>query len=139
MRLARVGIEDLPGYLEGGIEGWKRAGFPLSQLSQIAVQDLDVQLGSHAVHILDVRRQGEWEAGHIEGADWYPLDRFKATLPQLQTDMPVAVHCKSGYRSSIACSLLQRAGYINVVNVTGGYDAWEQAHLPISAAAAVGT
>ncbi len=80
LRLARVGIEDLAGYLDGGTGGWQRAGFALQQLPQITVQELNSGLQKDGVHVLDVRREGEWEAGHIEGADWYPLDRFKAAL-----------------------------------------------------------
>ncbi len=76
----------------------------------MTVQELNAAQDDHALQVLDVRRQGEWDAGHIAGADWYPLDRFKAALPQLDSNAPVAVHCKSGYRSMIACSLLQRAG-----------------------------
>jgi hydroxyacylglutathione hydrolase len=45
--------------------------------------------------------------------------------------LPIAVHCKGGYRSMIACSLLQRAGFRNVINVMGGFDAWQQANLPV--------
>ena len=85
---------------------------------------------------LDVRRESEWQAGHIAGADWYPLDRFKAALPQLERDAPFAVHCKGGYRSMIACSLLQRAGY-NVINVIGGFDAWQQGDFPAVTESAV--
>jgi len=80
--------------------------------------------------VLDVRREGEWQAGHIAEADWWPLDKFKAALPQIDIGTPVAVHCKSGYRSMIACSLLKRAGYENVTNLIGGFDAWQQAKLP---------
>ncbi|MGB8888345.1 MAG: MBL fold metallo-hydrolase [Candidatus Korobacteraceae bacterium] len=134
VRLARVGIEELPGYLEGGVAAWKSAGFALSQLAQITVQELSRRSG---LQVLDVRRQGEWDAGHIANADWYPLDRFKAQLPVLDHNATFAVHCKSGYRSMIACSLLQRAGY-DVVNVIGGLDAWEQAQLPTLSGAAVG-
>ncbi len=137
MRLARVGIENLRGYLDGGVESWKRAGFPVAQLQQITVQELSTRWQSGGLQVLDVRREGEWQAGHIEGVDWYPLDRFKAALPQLEQNGPIAVHCKSGYRSMIACSLLQRAGY-SVINVIGGFDAWEQAKLPVAIAAAVG-
>jgi rhodanese-related sulfurtransferase len=136
MRLARVGIEDLPGYLDGGIEGWKRTGFALARLQQVTVQELSTRLQSGGLQVLDVRREGEWQAGHIADADWYPLDRFKAALPHLEQNALIAVHCKSGYRSMIACSLLQRAGY-SVINVIGGFDAWEQATLPVVSAAAV--
>ena len=86
--------------------------------------------------MLDVRREAEFLAGHIDGADWHPLDRFKAALPEISKDSPVAVHCKSGYRSLIAVSVLQRAGYHNVMNVAGGFDAWDAAGLPSSTEAA---
>jgi hydroxyacylglutathione hydrolase len=135
LRLARVGIENLPGYLDGGVAGWKQARFAIADLPQITVQQLHAR--SNDLQVLDVRREGEWNAGHIANADWYPLDRFKAALPALDPSATIAVHCKSGYRSMIACSLLQRAGY-NVINVVGGLDAWEQAQLPTTAGEAVG-
>jgi hydroxyacylglutathione hydrolase len=133
LRLARVGIEDAMGYLKGGgVEGWKEAGLGLAELPQITVQALQHRLQGHAVQVLDVRREPEWHAGHIEGATWWPLDNFKISPPEIDRDRPVAVHCKSGYRSMIACSLLQRAGYQNVTNVIGGFDAWQQANLPVA-------
>ena len=137
MRLARVGIEDLSGYLEGGVEAWQRAGFELATLPQMTVHELQAQLRDGKVQVLDVRRQGEWDASHIAEADWYPLDRFKAALPELGRTTATAVHCKGGYRSMIAASLLQRAGH-NVINVTGGFDAWEKEGLPAVAGAPVG-
>jgi rhodanese-related sulfurtransferase len=137
LRLARVGIENLAGYLDGGPAGWQRAGFVLQQLPQITVQELNSRLRAHAVQVLDVRRESEWEGGHISGADWYPLDRFKTALPAIEPGQAVAVHCKGGYRSAIACSLLQRAGYNNVMNVIGGFDAWLEAKLPAESGAAV--
>lgn len=136
-RLARVGIEDLAGYLEGGIGGWQQAGFELVQMPQLSVEELRQRVDAGDVEVLDVRRQGEWDAGHIEGADFYPLDRFKAALPSLDESATVAVHCKGGYRSMIAASLLQRAGH-NVINVIGGFDAWEKEKLPVASGAAVG-
>jgi hydroxyacylglutathione hydrolase len=137
LRLARVGIEDLTGFLDGGVDGWNRAGFELAQTPQMTVQQLNGRLDDRDLQVLDVRRQGEWDAGHIARADWYPLDRFKAAVPPLESSPTVAVHCKSGYRSMIACSLLQRAGH-DVINVIGGFDAWEKAQLPTTAEAAVG-
>jgi hydroxyacylglutathione hydrolase len=137
VRLARVGIENLAGYLDGGIAAWERAGFALQQLPQVTVQELNSRLHGNAVQVLDVRRESEWEGGHINGADWYPLDRFKASLPSIDPKQPLAVHCKSGYRSVIACSLLQRAGYNDVVNVIGGFDAWQEAKLPQESGTAV--
>lgn len=137
LRLARVGIEDLAGYLDGGVNGWQRAGFNLAQTPQMTVEQLQSEADAGRVTVLDVRRQGEWDAGHISEAEWYPLDRFKTALPSLNPDLTVAVHCKSGYRSMIACSMLQRAGY-KVINVSGGFDAWEQAQMPTLTATGAG-
>jgi hydroxyacylglutathione hydrolase len=138
MRLARIGLEDARGFLKGGVDAWKKAGFSLSELPQIAVEDLSRRLQSAGIQVLDVRREREWEDGHIEGASWWPLDNFKVAPPEIDRDVPIAVHCKGGYRSMIACSLLQRAGFQNVVNVVGGFDAWLAEKLPVAAEKPVG-
>jgi len=137
MRLARVGIEDVQGYLQNGVEGWQNAGFPVQEVQQMSVRDLQGHLRSHSLAVLDVRREPEWQAGHIEGAAWWPLDHFKVSPPEIDRERPLAVHCKSGYRSIIACSLLQRAGYANVINVIGGFDAWQEAKLSSASEKAV--
>jgi hydroxyacylglutathione hydrolase len=137
MRLARVGLEGAHGYLKGGIDAWRAAGLPLATLPQISVQDLRERLQASDTQVLDVRREPEWETGHIEGAVWWPLDNFKVAPPEIDREAPLAVHCKSGYRSMIACSLLLRAGFQNVINVDGGFDAWAQAKLPVAMEKAV--
>jgi hydroxyacylglutathione hydrolase len=139
MRLARVGMDSVTGYLENGAAGWKQAGLPLSRLTQITAHELQEKMQRGGVRVLDVRREPEWQAGHMEMAAWYPLDRFAEALPHLSKEGTTAVHCKSGYRSAIACSLLLKVGYQNVVNVIGGYDAWQkeqQAAVSVSPTAA---
>jgi hydroxyacylglutathione hydrolase len=131
VRLARVGVESLDGYLGGGLEAWKQAGFPVATIAQISAEALSARLNAGGMQVLDVRRDPEWEAGHIEDATWWPLDNFKVSPPELNHEAPLAVHCKGGYRSMIACSLLQRAGFRNVVNLSGGFDAWQGAKLPV--------
>jgi hydroxyacylglutathione hydrolase len=138
VRLARIGVEDVAGYLDGGVEGWRAAGLPVQSVSQITAQELASRLRDGGISVLDVRREGEFLAGHIAGADWHPLDRMKAVLPEIRRDVPLAVHCKGGYRSTIACSLLKRSGYHNVVDVAGGFDAWVAAGLPVEASEEVG-
>lgn len=136
-RLARVGIEDARGFLKNGVAGWRAAGFPLEQLPQITARELQQCLSEGRLRVLDVRRESEWQAGHIAEADWWPLDRFKVSAPEVDPTVPLAVHCQSGYRSVIACSLLRRAGLKNVINVIGGFEAWQKAGLgtaaPVSA------
>ena len=138
VRLARVGIEVMDGYLQGGVEAWKQAGLLAATLSQMTVSELNTRLSSGEVEVLDVRRGPEWEGAHIENATWWPLDNFKIAPPEMDRNASIAVHCKSGYRSMIACSLLQRAGFRNVTNVTGGFDAWQEAKLPTAIAKPVG-
>jgi glyoxylase-like metal-dependent hydrolase (beta-lactamase superfamily II)/rhodanese-related sulfurtransferase len=131
VRLARVGIEVLDGYLTGGVPAWRQSGLPVAQTLQITAEELRSRLKRNEMQVLDVRRQGEWDAGHIEGAIWWPLDNFKVSPPEIDREAPIAVHCKSGYRSIIASSLLERAGFHHILNVVGGFDAWQQAGLPV--------
>ena len=110
MRLARVGIERAIGHLEGGVVAWERAGERLSQMAQILVLDLYQQLCDqpNEIQVVDVRKPAEWEAGHIAQAMLKPLNKFAlgkseelhALLADLNPAKPIAVHCKSGYRSS---------------------------------------
>jgi len=133
MRLARVGIEELRGYLAGGVAAWQKAGLPVLKTAQISPQELNQKMrdGSlRAADVLDVRREGEWQAGHIADVECRALDTFPHGLPAMDGNRPAAVHCKSGYRSMIACSLLERAGHRHVLNVEGGFDAWHAAALP---------
>lgn len=133
MRLARVGIERVAGYLADGIRAWHTANQPIQPLPHITVQDLDrLRSEDAALQIADVRRPAEWEEGHIAGALLLPLNQIAAAIGQLDPVRPIAVHCKSGYRSAIAASLLLRAGFRQVVNVTGGFDVWKTARLPVA-------
>jgi glyoxylase-like metal-dependent hydrolase (beta-lactamase superfamily II)/rhodanese-related sulfurtransferase len=133
LRLARVGIEDVRGYLAGGVVAWQNAGLPVARTLQISPQELNERLRDRslrALDVLDVRRDGEWQAGHIRDVKCIPLDTFAHRLPAIDGSHPIAVHCKSGYRSIIACSLLERAGHHGLFNLVGGFDAWHNAGLP---------
>lgn len=131
MRLARVGIEGSRGFLNGGVAAWKQAGLPVDHLPQMTAQELNERLHADGLQVLDVRREPEWQAGHIARAAWFPLDQFRVSAPEVDPVAPLAVHCQGGYRSMIACSLLRRAGINNVINVIGGFDGWRNAGLPV--------
>jgi hydroxyacylglutathione hydrolase len=106
---------------------------PVAKTAQISAQELDQKLRDGSVrasNVVDVRREGEWQAGHIPEVECRALDTFPHELPRLDRERPVVVHCKSGYRSIIACSLLERDGYSQVINLAGGFDAWHGAGLP---------
>ena len=133
-RLARVGMERVAGYLEGGMTAWFREGLPVEEVPQVTVQDLHREIDH--LQVVDVRQPGEFEQGHIAQALSKPLPKLAASLDGLDRETPLAVHCKSGYRSAIAASLLQRAGFAQVMNVIGGIDAWAACSLPVVSAAA---
>ncbi len=129
LRLARVGIEKVLGYVDGGIAGWILGGFEADYIPQIGVDDLRQMLADEPenVAILDVREPGETEAGAIEGSLRIPLGEIARRAGEVDRSKLLVVHCKGGYRSSIATSLLRRAGVQNLANLTGGFDAWERA------------
>ena len=132
LRLARVGMEMVAGYLEDGVAGWIKCGYELESIPQITAQDL-AELRSREpeqVAVLDVRETLERDGGMIEGSEWIPLGKLKARAAELDHAKLLVVHCKGGYRSSIATSLLRRAGFREVANLIGGFDAWKAAGLP---------
>jgi glyoxylase-like metal-dependent hydrolase (beta-lactamase superfamily II)/rhodanese-related sulfurtransferase len=131
VRLARVGLESVTGYLAGGTLAWFEAGRPLATLAQWPVDELRAQLQAGALQVLDVRRPGEYAGGHVPGARSIPLDRLREGEAALDRQRPLAIVCASGYRSSVAGSLLQSLGFTGpLYNVVGGTSAWVAAGFP---------
>jgi hydroxyacylglutathione hydrolase len=128
LRLARVGIERVPGYLRDGLLSWDAAGLPLEEVERIGVDELECRRGE--LQVIDVRRPAEWDEGHIEGALLRPLDRLRETGGAIDRSRPAAVLCQSGYRSAIAASILQAEGMRGVIDVAGGFEAWKTRGLP---------
>lgn len=128
LRLARVGIEKVVGFVEDGVTGWVRGGLELDSTRQISVQELGaMRSGGEELMVLDVREPGEVESGALEGSLRIPLGELMKRTTELDRRKAMVVHCKGGYRSSIATSILQRDGFAEVMNLTGGFDAWRAA------------
>jgi glyoxylase-like metal-dependent hydrolase (beta-lactamase superfamily II)/rhodanese-related sulfurtransferase len=131
-RLARVGLENVAGYLDGGVAAWDGAGFPVARLEQIDVAELRARREEDpGLKVFDVRRPGEFGAGHLPGAVSLPLDRLARELDVLPPQGRVAVVCASGYRSSVAGSLLLQRKGVEPINVVGGTSAWVAAGFPV--------
>ena len=130
--LLRVGFDEVQGYLEGGLGDWETSGFELGRLATTSVHDLADRLQGECSRpfVLDVRTDGEWDAGHIEGAHHIHGGTLEERYAEVPKDRPVAVVCGSGYRASIASSFLKREGYTDVANVLGGMAAWKAAGFP---------
>ncbi|HEY8740539.1 MAG TPA: rhodanese-like domain-containing protein [Candidatus Dormibacteraeota bacterium] len=123
--LLRIGYAPPAGWLAGGMMAWRTSGRDIDFLPTISVHQLQQRLANGDLPILDVRQPSEWAAGHISGASFIT----GAELPRRLGDVPdgeIAVVCGSGYRSSVASSLLRREGH-QVINVAGGMTAWQNA------------
>jgi glyoxylase-like metal-dependent hydrolase (beta-lactamase superfamily II)/rhodanese-related sulfurtransferase len=134
VRLARVGIENVKGYLEGGVENWRGAGFPVDSIPQVSVNELKEKLASTGdLQVVDVRRPAEYGNGHVPSALNAPLAHLDQVVAQLpfEKDKPTAVICAGGYRSSAAASMLEKFGFTNLLNVSGGTGAWINAGYPV--------
>jgi hydroxyacylglutathione hydrolase len=122
-QLLRVGYTKFGGYLLGGMDEWDSAGLPLARLPQMTVHEVKERAGD--VQVLDVRSPEEWEDGHIPGAQYIFLPELEKRADRLNKKKPVAVYCDSGYRASLAASLLLGNGFTEVRNVPGSWKAWK--------------
>jgi hydroxyacylglutathione hydrolase len=118
--LEAVGFRRLTGYLAGGVTAWQEARLDTESTPAIDVHELAQRLKEESVALLDVREDDEWAEGHVEGSVHVPYHELRDGLPELPNGKPLAVVCSVGNRSSIAASLLRRAGVENVIHVADG-------------------
>jgi glyoxylase-like metal-dependent hydrolase (beta-lactamase superfamily II)/rhodanese-related sulfurtransferase len=129
-RLARVGLENVAGYLDGGVLAWHDSGRRVATTEQINVDELQHRLDEgKAGQLVDVRRPAEWESGHIPQARHLPLNELPSRTSGLEKEQTVTAICAGGYRSSIATSLLEQQGFSHITNVVGGMAARNNAKL----------
>ena len=128
---ARTGFNRFAGYLAGSMTAWASGGHEIETLAQLHVQDLAARLSHPGERsILDVRSPQEWEKGHVPGARHLFLPDLPGALDTLDKRKPLAVYCDTGYRASLAASLLQAHGF-DAANVPGSWAAWKACDLPI--------
>ncbi|MEO5790001.1 MBL fold metallo-hydrolase [Gelidibacter sp.] len=131
-RLSRVGYDNTLGYLEGGIDAWKAAGKEVSTLDSISAEALAEKVKTEKLNILDVRKDGEYEASHLEDVQHFALDFINENMNQIDPKKTYHIHCAGGYRSVIAASILKARGFNNLVDVDGGFAALKETDLPIT-------
>ncbi|NND96099.1 MAG: MBL fold metallo-hydrolase [Pirellulaceae bacterium] len=133
--IVRTGHSRFAGYLAGGMTAWETAGLPMQTLPQLTVQELhEHQSGNTRLHILDVRSPQEFESGHIPGAEHYFIADMKHRIDGLDKTKRYATYCASGYRASIAASLMQSRGFEKIATVPGSWKAWMAANYPVAKA-----
>ncbi len=130
-RLARVGYDNTIGYLKGGFEAWKKSGKEVDEINTINVKSLTASYENNkSINILDVRKPGEWTGMHIDGSQNFPLDFISKNMSEIDSDKLYFMHCRSGYRSTVAASILKSRGFEKLVNVHGTFADIEASTIP---------
>jgi rhodanese-related sulfurtransferase len=130
MRCARIGYDNVIGYLNGGIAAWQQSGRPVIQRQRLTPKEAFEKLKNGAL-LLDVRKPSERKAKFIEGSHFITLSHLEEQVHTLPKDKLIIVHCAGGYRSATAVSLLNKHGLLNVTDIIGGIDAWQKDNLPV--------
>jgi hydroxyacylglutathione hydrolase len=131
--LARVGVDEVVGYLQWGMIDWRSHGLPVATVAQITVHDVAAWMSERPdLVVVDVREPSEWLDGHIDGAVHVPMTEVLGRVAEVPADRPKAVICAGGLRSSTVISALERAGIGGCFNVTGGMAAWLKAGYPVA-------
>ena len=128
----RTGFAKFAGYLVGGMKAWEAAGFSHVEIGQMGVHELNER--AKDLQVIDVRSPREWKKGHVPGARHMFLPELPTRMAELDRSKPTAVYCGSGYRASIATSILKPNGFQQLWNVPGSWEAWQKAGFPIEGA-----
>lgn len=123
-RLARVGYDYCIGYLDGGMEAWKKAGLEVDTIKSITIEQLaEIVKKNSKTHILDVRKKSEYDSEHIVEAENEPLDFINDSMAHINKNETYYVHCAGGYRSMIFASILRARGFDNLIDIKDGFKA----------------
>ena len=132
-QLARIGYDRVVGVLDGGIETWRAAGRELTSYETASAASLAKRLDAdELLPVVDVREAAEWHAGHIPGSVNLPAHDIPAVSTELPRGLPLAVHCGHDYRATLGASLLERAGYDQLVVLDDGWEGWVSLEHPRS-------
>lgn len=121
-RMARVGFENVYGFLDGGFETWKNANQPIDIIPFVYANELLELYINEDIRLLDVRKESEFNSEHIIGAQNIPLDYWWEYLNEIDNSTTNYVYCAGGFRTGIFSSLMKRLGYYNMVNVLDGFN-----------------
>jgi hydroxyacylglutathione hydrolase len=131
-RLARVGFDNIQGFLDGGFETWKQADKRWDMIITVDEEEFELDAKHTNVNILDVRKPGEFNTAHLTQAIHFSLDKITTDYHTLNKEDEFLVHCAGGYRSMIAASYLKSKGFQRVKNVLGGWSTIQTMKLPIT-------
>ncbi|MDE5492623.1 rhodanese-like domain-containing protein, partial [Elizabethkingia meningoseptica] len=130
-RLSRVGFDHVVGYLKGGVAAWQEAGKETDNIHRITAEEF-AQNYTPESKIIDVRKEGEYSAEHVEDAYSRPLAYINNWIKDIDPKEHFFLHCAGGYRSMIAASILQARGYRNFTEIEGGFKAVKTTIIPVT-------
>lgn len=130
MRLARVGYDFVIGYLKGGFEAWKAEGKEIDTINRITAEEFSKKVDINKDLVIDVRRESEYEAEHVENANNAPLDFINDNISSYPKENHFFLHCAGGYRSMITASILKARGWNNFTEIAGGFNAISKTNVP---------
>ncbi|MEM8848052.1 MAG: MBL fold metallo-hydrolase [Bacteroidota bacterium] len=128
-RLSRVGFDGTIGYLKGGVEAWRQAGFEVDSVSSVDASTFAKEFGKDSL-VFDVRKEPEFNAQHVADAKLTPLDFINDHLAEYPSEKTFYIHCAGGYRSIIAASILKSRGIHNLIDIAGGFGAISKTDVP---------
>lgn len=129
-RLSRVGFDNVLGYVEGGFQAWKDAGQEIDTVDRISAAEFASKVDLEKDKVVDVRREGEYNAEHVDNAYSLPLAYINTWIKDVNPAEHFYMHCASGFRSIIAASILQSRGYRNFTEIGGGFKAIKETPIP---------
>lgn len=129
-RLSRVGFDNIIGYLSGGFEAWKNAGFEIDTVNRITPEQFAAEIKVGESTVVDVRKTTEYAAEHVEEAYSKPLAAINEWIKDINPEEHFYMHCAGGYRSMIAASILLARGYRNFTEVSGGFNEIAKTSIP---------
>lgn len=129
-RLSRVGYDNTLGYLDGGLEAWKKAGKEIDMVKSIPAKEFAALYQKDTVKVLDVRKPSEYQAEHVDGAENLPLDFINDQMGEVSKEQEYHLHCAGGYRSMIAASIFKARGFHQIVDISGGFKAIQETEIP---------
>ena len=130
-RLSRVGFDHVLGYLEDGFESWKNSGKEIDTIHRISAQEFATKFSEDS-KIIDVRKESEYDAEHVDNAYRRPLADINDWANALNNDEHFFIHCAGGYRSMIASSILNSRGIRNFTEIEGGFNKIKETSVPKS-------
>jgi len=122
-RLARVGFDNVLGFIDGGVNAWQKSGRSIDSIKSIKASELEKEVRFYDINLIDVRKPSEFEVSAVKDVENFPLDYIEENIHKLDKNKQYHVYCRSGYRSMVFASMLKKEGFKDPIDISGGFNA----------------